>query len=202
VAVQGFGNVGSWTARLIGELGCMVVAVSDVKGGIYAGGGLDVQAVYDHVRETQSVVDAPGTESITNEDLLELDVDILIPAALDRVITAENADRVSARVVVEAANHPVSPAGDAILLDKGVVVIPDILANAGGVTVSYFEWVQNIQQFRWDEEQVNAELKKTMSRAWKNVHARSTVDAIPLRLAAFAIAVEKVDRAARMRGYV
>jgi glutamate dehydrogenase/leucine dehydrogenase len=201
VAVQGFGNVGSWTARLIGELGCKVVAVSDVKGGIYRSGGLDVQAVYDHVQETQSVIDATGMESITNADLLELDVDVLIPAALDRV-TAENADRVAARVVVEAANHPVSPAGDAILQDKGVVVIPDILANAGGVTVSYFEWVQNIQQFRWDEEQVNAELKKTMSRAWKNVHARSTVDAIPLRLAAFAIAVEKVDRAARMRGYV
>jgi glutamate dehydrogenase/leucine dehydrogenase len=201
VAVQGFGNVGSWTARLIGELGCKVVAVSDVKGGIYRSGGLDVQAVYDHVQETQSVIDATGMESITNADLLELDVDVLIPAALDRV-TAENADRVAARVVVEAANHPVSPAGDAILQDKGVVAIPDILANAGGVTVSYCEWVQNIQQFRWDEEQVNAELKKTMSRAWKNVHARSTVDAIPLRLAAFAIAVEKVDRAARMRGYV
>jgi glutamate dehydrogenase (NAD(P)+) len=202
VAVQGFGNVGSWTARLIGELGCKVVAVSDVKGGIYRDGGLDVQAVFDHVRETQSVVDAPGTESVTNEQLLELDVDVLIPAALDRVITAENADRVNAPVVVEAANHPVSPTGDAILHDKGVVVIPDILANAGGVTVSYFEWVQNIQQFRWEEDHVNAELRKTMSKAWKNVHARSTVDAIPLRLAAFAIAVEKVERAARMRGYV
>lgn len=202
VAVQGFGNVGSWTARLIGELGCRVVAVSDVKGGIHRDGGLDVQAVFDHVREVQSVVGAPETESITNEELLELDVDVLIPAALDRVITAENADRVRAPVVVEAANHPVSPAGDAILQDKGVVVIPDILANAGGVTVSYFEWVQNIQQFRWEEDQVNSELGKTMSKAWKNVHARSTVDAIPLRLAAFAIAVEKVDRAARMRGYV
>jgi glutamate dehydrogenase (NAD(P)+) len=118
------------------------------------------------------------------------------------VITAENADRVRARVLVEAANHPVSPAGDAILQDKGVVVIPDILANAGGVTVSYFEWVQNIQQFRWEEDQVNAELKKTMSRAWKNVHARATVDGILLRLSAFAIAVEKVERAARLRGYV
>jgi glutamate dehydrogenase (NAD(P)+) len=202
VAVQGFGNVGSWTARLIGELGCKVVAVSDVKGGIHRDGGLDVQAVFDHVRETQSVVDSPGTESISNEELLELDVDVLIPAALDRVITAENADRVRAPVVVEAANHPVSPAGDAILQDKGAVVIPDILANAGGVTVSYFEWVQNIQQFRWEEDHVNAELRKTMSKAWKNVHARSTVDAIPLRLAAFAIAVEKVERAARMRGYV
>jgi glutamate dehydrogenase (NAD(P)+) len=201
VAIQGFGNVGSWTARLIGELGCKVVAVSDVRGGVHRNEGLDVQAVYDHMRETGSVVNAPGTDAITNEELLELEVDVVIPA-LDRVITAKNADRVRARVVVEAANHPVSPAGDAILQDKGVVVIPDILANAGGVTVSYFEWVQNIQQFRWEEEQVNSELKKTLSRAWKNVHSRSAVDAIPLRLAAFAIAVEKVDRAARVRGYV
>jgi glutamate dehydrogenase (NAD(P)+) len=202
VAVQGFGNVGSWTARLIGELGCKVVAVSDVRGGIHNGAGIDVQAAFDHMKETGSVVDMPGTEAIANPELLELGVDVLIPAALDRVITADNADRVRARVLVEAANHPVSPAGDAILQDKGVVVIPDILANAGGVTVSYFEWVQNIQQFRWEEDQVNAELKKTMSRAWKNVHARATVDGIPLRLSAFAIAVEKVDRAARLRGYV
>src|SRR5712691_791318 len=202
VAIQGFGNVGSWTARLIGGLGCKVVAVSDVRGGIYKEGGLDVQAVYDHVRESGSVVDAPATERITNDELLELDVDVLIPAALDRVINDRNAQNVKARVVVEAANHPVTPAADAILQDRGVVVIPDILANAGGVTVSYFEWVQNIQQFRWEEDHVNDELRKTMSRAWKNVHDRAAVDGIPLRLAAFAIAVEKVERAARLRGYV
>jgi glutamate dehydrogenase (NAD(P)+) len=202
VAIQGFGNVGSWAARLIGELGCEVVAVSDVRGGVYREDGLSVQSVYDHVRETGSVVEATGTEPITNEELLELDVDVLIPAALDRVIHEGNADRVKARIVVEAANHPVTPAGDAILQEAGRVVIPDILANAGGVTVSYFEWVQNIQQFRWEEEQVNAELKKTMSRAWRNVYGRATVDAVPLRLAAFAIAVEKVERAARLRGYV
>jgi glutamate dehydrogenase (NAD(P)+) len=202
VAIQGFGNVGSWAARLIGELGCEVVAVSDVKGGVYREEGLSVQSVYDHVGETGSVVEATGTEPITNEDLLELDVDVLIPAALDRVIHERNADRIKARIVVEAANHPVTPAGDAILQEAGRVVIPDILANAGGVTVSYFEWVQNIQQFRWEEEQVNAELKKTMSRAWRNVYGRATVDAVPLRLAAFAIAVEKVERAARLRGYV
>jgi glutamate dehydrogenase (NAD(P)+) len=187
---------------LIGELGCRVVAVSDVRGGVHSDKGLDVQAVYDHVRETGSVVDAADTQPVSNEELLELDVDVLIPAALDRVITASNAGRVRARTVVEAANHPLTPAGDAILGDKGVVVVPDILANAGGVTVSYFEWVQNIQQFRWDEDQVNAELRKTMSKAWKNVHARATVDAVPLRLAAFAVAVEKVERAARLRGYV
>ena len=202
VAVQGFGNVGSWTARLIGELGCRVVAISDVRGGIHRGDGLDVPAVYDHLVETGSVLGTPGTDAITNEELLELDVDVLIPAALDRVITRDNADRVKARLVVEAANHPVTPAADDILQSRGVTLIPDILANAGGVTVSYFEWDQNIQQFRWDEDQVNAELRKAMAKAWRNVHSRATVDGIPLRLAAFAIAVEKVDRAARLRGYV
>jgi glutamate dehydrogenase (NAD(P)+) len=147
-------------------------------------------------------VGAPGTETITNEELLELDVDVLVPAALDRVINEGNAGRVKARMVLEAANHPVTPAADDILHEAGKVVVPDILANAGGVTVSYFEWVQNIQQFRWQEDQVNAELKKTMSRAWKNVHGRATVDGIPLRLAAFAIALEKVEYADRLRGYI
>jgi glutamate dehydrogenase (NAD(P)+) len=202
VAIQGFGNVGSWTARLIGELGCRVVAVSDVRGGVHREGGIDVQALFDHVQETGSVVEASGTDPISNEELLEVPVDILIPAALDRVITHENADRIRARVIVEAANHPVTPAADDILQSNGVVIIPDILANAGGVTVSYFEWAQNIQQYRWEEEKVNAELFTVMSKAWRNVHARATVDGLPLRLAAFAVAVEKVERAARLRGYV
>jgi glutamate dehydrogenase (NAD(P)+) len=202
VAVQGFGNVGSWTARLIGETGARVVAVSDVRGGVYREDGLDVQSLFDHASESGSVVDAWGTEPIGNPELLELDVDVLIPAALDKVITQDNVDRVRARAIVEGANHPVTPAADQALEDRGVVVIPDILANAGGVTVSYLEWVQNIQQFRWDEPEVNAELKKKMSRAWKTVHSRSTVDGIPLRLAAFVIAVERVETAARLRGYV
>ena len=202
VAIQGFGNVGSWAARLIGELGCRVVAVSDVNGGVYREDGLDVEALLAHSRETGSVVDALGTEAVTNEELLELDVDILVPAALDRVINQANADRIRARLVVEAANHPVTPAADAVLQDRNVVVIPDVLANAGGVTVSYYEWVQNIQQFRWDEPRVNEELRKAMCRSWAQIWARATADAIPLRLAAFAIAVEKVDRADRLRGYV
>jgi glutamate dehydrogenase (NAD(P)+) len=202
VAIQGFGNVGSWTARLIGELGCKVVAVSDVRGGIVREAGLDVQAVYDHMRETRSVVEAPGTEPLSNEELLELDVDVLIPAALDRVITSANADKVKGKLIVEAANHPVTPAADQILQARGIPLIPDILANAGGVTVSYFEWAQNIQQYRWEESQVNEELRKVMGKAWRNVHDRATVDGVPFRLAAFAIAVEKVDRAARLRGYI
>jgi glutamate dehydrogenase (NAD(P)+) len=202
VAIQGFGNVGSWAARLIGETGCRVVAVSDVRGGIHRGDGLDVQAVVDHLRETGSVVEAPGTEPITNADLLELDVDVLIPAALDQVVNEGNADRVRARTILEAANYPVTPAADAVLAEQGITVIPDILVNAGGVTVSYLEWVQNIQQFRWDEDQVNEELRKKMSQAWRNVHSRATVDGVSLRLAAFAIAVERVTRAAELRGYV
>jgi glutamate dehydrogenase (NAD(P)+) len=202
VAVQGFGNVGSWSARLIGELGCRVVAVSDVRGGVHRGDGLDIQALVDHVADSGSVVGARGTEPISNEDLLELEVDVLIPAALDRVITARNAGRVKARTIVEAANYPVDPPGDDILNDRGITVIPDILANAGGVTVSYFEWVQNIQQFRWEEKQVNDELAKKMSMAWKNVYSRSVVDGVSLRLAAYAIAVSMVDRAERLRGYI
>ena len=202
VAIQGFGNVGSWAARLVGETGCRVVAVSDVRGGVYRGDGLDVQALFDHAGQARTVVGAPGTEELDNAALLELDVDVLIPAALDRVINRANADRVRARMIVEAANHPVTPSADDVLRERGVIVVPDILANAGGVTASYFEWVQNIQQFRWDEEQVNTELRKKMSSAWRNVQSRATVDAIPLRLAAFAIAVERVDRASHLRGYV
>ena len=201
VAVQGFGNVGSWFSRLVGDLGCRVVAVSDVQGGIYREEGLDVEAVFAHSTESGSVVGAPGTEPVSNEELLELDVDILVPAALDRVINQGNADQVRARLVVEAANHPVTPAADEILQERNVVVIPDILANAGGVTVSYFEWAQNVQQFRWEEARVNEELRKTMCRAWEQVWARANADAIPLRLAAFAIAVEKVEHADRLRGY-
>ncbi|MDQ3858758.1 MAG: glutamate dehydrogenase [Actinomycetota bacterium] len=202
VAVQGFGNVGSWFARLVLDLGCRVVAVSDVNGGIYRGEGIDIHRVLAHARESRSVVDAPGTERVTNEDLLELDVDVLVPAALDGVVNRGNAHRIRARVVIEAANHPVTPDADAVLDDAGKIVIPDILANAGGVTVSYFEWVQNIQQFRWEEERVNEELRKAIARAWQNVHGRAAVDAIPLRLAAFVNAVEKVERADRLRGYV
>lgn len=202
VAIQGFGNVGSWAARLIGELGCRVVAVTDVKGGVHRADGLHVPALWDWAQETGSVVGFSGAEEISNAELLELDVDVLIPAALDRVINEGNADRIKARVVLEAANHPVTPAADDLLQEKGVIVVPDILANAGGVTVSYFEWAQNIQQFRWEEDHVNAELKKTMSRAWTSVYERATLDEIPLRLAAFAIAVAKVERADVLRGYI
>jgi glutamate dehydrogenase (NAD(P)+) len=203
VAIQGFGNVGSWTTRLIAEHGCRIVAVSDVRGGIYNAAGLDVDTVFAHSAATGSVVGCPGTEPVSNDDLLLLEVDWLIPAALGGVIHARNAEKIQAKVVVEAANHPVTPEADAILNERGIPVMPDIMANSGGVTVSYFEWTQNIQMYRWEEDRVNTELRKIMTKmfadveAFKQVHEKAT-----FREAAFALGVERVAHAVRLRGYV
>ena len=202
VAIQGFGNVGSWAARIAAEEGARVVAVSDVRGGIHNPGGLDVDKLWTHRGETGSVVGFPGADEISNEELLELDVDWLVPAALGEVIHGRNASKIRARVVVEAANHPVTPIADATLTDAGVVVIPDILVNAGGVTVSYFEWTQNIQQFRWDEDEVNQRLRKIMAKAYQDVASLAGQEGIGLRMAAFAIGVSRVAYAAKLRGYV
>jgi len=203
VAIQGFGNVGSWTARLIAEHGCKVVAVSDVRGGIYAPAGLDLEAVFRQVRETGSVVECPGTQPVTNDDLLLLDVDWLIPAALGGVIHARNAERIVAKVIVEAANHPVTPEADAILNERGILIIPDIMANSGGVTVSYFEWTQNIQMYRWQEERVNRELRKIMVKMFTDVEGfKEHHEKATFREAAFALGVERVAHAVRLRGYV
>jgi glutamate dehydrogenase (NAD(P)+) len=161
VAVQGFGNVGSWAARFFEEAGCRVVAVSDVKGGIHNPDGLEGKRLREHVAESGSVVELPGAEPLSNEELLELDVDILVPAALGGVIHARNAGDVRARMIVEGANHPLTPEADDILGAAGSLVVPDIYANAGGVTVSYFEWVQNLQQFRWTAERVDEELRQS-----------------------------------------
>ena len=202
VAIQGFGNVGSWTARLAASAGYRVVAVSDVRGGILDMGGLDVAGVLGHVHETGSVVGYPGTDAISNEDLLELDVDVLIPAALGEVITKANADRVRPGILVEAANHPVTPYAHHVLLGNGVTVLPDILANAGGVTVSYFEWTQNIQQFSWDLDRINAELGRIMRTAYSQVKSYAVADDLDLRRGAFCLSVERVATAAHLRGYV
>ena len=202
MAVQGFGNVGSWTARLAAADGYRVQAVSDVNGGIYSAQGINVPDLQHHVREAGTVVGYPGCDVVTNEELLELDVDVLVPAALGGVITSANAARVQARWVVEGANHPITPVADGMLADNGVTVVPDILANAGGVTVSYFEWTQNIQQFAWDEERVNTELGKVMRDACRQVRERSQLDGTSLREAAFTISVERVAQAAHLRGYV
>ncbi len=204
MAIQGFGNVGSWAAKIADEHGYRVVAVSDVGGGIHAPDGLDVVKLLAHVAETGSVVDFPNSEPISNADLLALDVDILVPAALGEVITHHNADDVRARVVVEAANHPVTPVADASLADRGVTVVPDILANAGGVTVSYFEWVQNNQEIRWEEDEVNRRLTRKLQVAYRRCREFMDAhdDATTLREAAFSLAVDRVVEAATLRGYL
>jgi glutamate dehydrogenase (NAD(P)+) len=200
VAVQGFGNVGGTAARLFHRSGARVVAVSDVNGGIYNQRGLDIPAVTRHVQETGTVAGFPGAEFITNQQLLELPVDLLVPAALENVITAENAPRVMARVVVEGANGPTTPEADAILQDRGILVVPDILANAGGVTASYFEWVQDLQSFFWTEAEVNQRLEFIMLNAFREivrVHQERNVD---LRTAAYILAVGRVAQATKLRG--
>jgi glutamate dehydrogenase (NAD(P)+) len=202
VVVQGFGNVGYWTAALAEESGAKIVGVSDVGGGTHNTAGLDVASLVDYQKEALSVATFPGGEEVSNEDLLEIDCDVLIPAAIEGVVNTKNADRISTRLLVEAANGPTTPAADHILNERGIPVVPDILANCGGVTVSYFEWVQNIQQFRWELDQVNFELKKRMRRATEQVFARSGERGSSLREAAFEIAVERVARAAHIRGYV
>ncbi len=169
VVIQGYGNVGSIAARLLAERGACIVAVSDSKGGIVNERGLDPEAVLEHKQRTGSVIDFPGARTITNAELLELPCDILIPAAFEKQITSKNAARIQARLVAEAANGPTTPRADLILRERGVVVIPDILANAGGVTVSYFEWVQNIENERWPEDEVNAKLRSKMERATDDV---------------------------------
>ena len=202
VVIQGFGQVGSWIARLLPPLGFNVVAVSDVRGGVYDPKGLDVEQLLAHQKEAGSVVRFPGAEPVTNQELLELPCDVLVPAAVERVITQENAPRIKARVVLEAANHPSTPAADDVFNDRGILVIPDVLANAGGVIVSYFEWVQNIQQYRWDEERVNVELKRIIIGALDTVQARVDGQSITMRQASMAVAVQRVARAAEIRGFV
>jgi glutamate dehydrogenase (NAD(P)+) len=202
VVVQGFGNVGSWTTRELTERGATVVAVSDVNGGIVDPAGVDVSGLVALVGQGRSVVEASRGDRITNEDLLELECDVLIPAALGEVITDANAGRVHAEVVVEAANYPVTPTGDKILGDRGVTVIPDILANAGGVTGSYFEWSQNIQEFRWKEERFSAELLDRMQGAYHYTQAFADDHQVTLRQAAYAIGIQRVAAAAKLRGYI
>jgi glutamate dehydrogenase (NAD(P)+) len=201
MVIQGFGNVGYWAAKLASEAGAKVVAVSDVVGGAYNSNGLDIDAFTRHLQDELSVTSYSGADAVENDELLELDCDILVPAAIQGVIHNGNADRIKAGFVVEAANGPTSPVADLALQERGVHIVPDILANAGGVTVSYFEWVQNIQQFRWDLEQVNFELKKRMTKATQQVFARAEEQSTSLRDAAFDLAVERVARAAEIRGY-
>ncbi len=202
IVVQGFGQVGSWAARIAAEQGCTVIAVSDVDGGTFNSQGLDVEALVKLKDEGGSVQNFKGGESISNNDLLELDCDILIPAAIDRVIHAGNAPRVKAKVIIEAANHPLTPEADDILNDRGIRIVPDILVNAGGVVVSYFEWTQNLYQHTWDMDRVNDELSKIMTRAFTSVKDRVQAEGVTYREAAFLIGLERVAHVAELRGFI
>ncbi len=200
VAIQGFGNVGSHSARLLHEEGAKIVAVADVYGGVANPQGIDVPALFEHVKRQGSVKGFGGGSAIDNNQLLVTDCDVLIPAALGGVLTRQNAPEIRARVVVEAANGPTEPEADEVFEKRGIVVVPDILANAGGVTVSYFEWVQNIQQFTWDEDRVNQELEKIMKGAYDKVAQIAKSRKVPLRTAAFIVAIGRVGKATVLRG--
>ncbi len=199
-AVQGFGNAGSFVARFLHDDGARIIALSDSRGGIFNAQGIDLGKAAEHKGATGSLVGLEGTDSITNQELLELECDILVPAALENQITGENAGRVQAQIVAEAANGPTTPKADEILFKKGIMVIPDILANAGGVTVSYLEWVQDLQGFFWDEEAVAKVLQKRMKEAFEEVLTTATEHKVDLRTGAYVLAVGRVADAAQTRG--
>jgi glutamate dehydrogenase/leucine dehydrogenase len=200
IAVQGFGNVGYNTARLMEERGAKVIAVSAVQGGIYSEGGLDIEAAGLYYRERGTLEDFPDAEAITNEELLTCECDVLIPAAMESTVTGEVAPHIKASIVVEAANGPTTPQADEILRDNGVTVLPDILANAGGVTVSYFEWVQGLQNFFWSLKRVQDELQSVMERAFDAVNAKADEADCDYRTAAYTIAIGRVAEACRLKG--
>jgi glutamate dehydrogenase (NAD(P)+) len=201
VVVQGFGNVGSWAARIITELGCTLIGVSNTSGAIFSEAGIDPAALLAHLAEGGRLVEYPRAEPIPAEGLISLDCEVLIPAALGGTIHAGNAGCINARVVVEGANNPTTPAADEILTDDGVLVIPDVLANAGGAVVSYFEWVQNLQHLSWDEHEVNNKLRARMRRAYREVEQRANDRGVSMRVAAYELALERVLEATRLRGY-
>ncbi|MCC5866802.1 MAG: glutamate dehydrogenase [Wenzhouxiangella sp.] len=202
VAVQGFGNVGYWAARFLSDAGCKVVAVSDVEGALRCADGLDIEALREVAEQKGSVIhyDGADCERLHRDDLIASDCDILVPAALGGTIHADNADKIRARLIAEGANHPTTPDADEILIKRGITVLPDIYANAGGVTVSYFEWVQNLQQQRWDAERVDGELREVMNRAYDALNAAAEEFDVDLRTAAFVVAIRRVAEAARLRG--
>jgi glutamate dehydrogenase (NAD(P)+) len=208
VVVQGFGNVGSWAARIITELGCRLIGASDVNGAIRSDGGIDAAALASHAAAGGKLPDfqpAPGEPAIariSHEELLATPCDVLIPAALGGAIHADNADSIQAKLVIEGANSPTTPRADGILEGKGIQVIPDVIANAGGVVVSYFEWVQNLQHFSWDERQVNDRLGTIMRRSYRAVNERAEQQGTTMRVAAYELGIERVVGAARLRGYI
>jgi glutamate dehydrogenase/leucine dehydrogenase len=205
IAIQGFGNVGFWFAKLAQEVGFKIVTISDSSGGIYAGKGLDLDKIARAKKRYGSFAEAARKEKfkfISNEDLLSLNVDVLVPAALEGAIDNKNANSIKAKVIIEMANGPITPEAEKALLKKGVVVLPDILCNAGGVTVSYFEWVQNLHGYQWTEGRVNSELKKKMNLAYKEVSRVVRREKVSFRQAAYLLAVKRVIDAMILRGRV
>ena len=200
VVIQGYGNAGSVAADLLAAEGALIIAVSDSSGGIYNPAGLDPARVGAWKREHATVVGFPGADAVSNTEILELDCDILVPAALENQITEQNAPRITAKIVAEAANGPTTPEADQILFDRGVFVIPDILCNAGGVTVSYFEWVQDMQSFFWTEQRINESLHEIMDRAFESVHSMSKLHGVHMRTAAYMVGVARVAEATTLRG--
>ncbi|HKA88160.1 MAG TPA: Glu/Leu/Phe/Val dehydrogenase dimerization domain-containing protein, partial [Haliangiales bacterium] len=200
VAIQGYGNVGGWAARLFAAAGATIVAVSDSSGAIRRPGGLDIAALDAHVAQNRGVTGFTGGDACPGDAILAAECDILIPAALGGVLTKATAPEVRAAIVLEGANHPTDPDADEILTKKGVLVVPDIYANAGGVTVSYFEWVQNLAQHYWDEDRVDGELARVMRKAWGDLTAAARTHRCDLRTAAFALAIARVARATALRG--
>lgn len=200
VVVQGFGNVGSAAAYLLQDAGATVVGISDVFGGIYNPHGFDVHALLAYAKKTGTVLGYPGADQVSNRELLELPCEVLVPAAIEGQITAENAPRIQARIIAEGANGPTTPEADDILHDRGVFIIPDILCNAGGVTVSYFEWVQDLQQFFWDEGEINNRLAQIMIRSFRDVLSVTREKKVNMRTGAYIRAIDRVAKATMIRG--
>jgi glutamate dehydrogenase (NAD(P)+) len=200
VAVQGFGNVGSLLAKFLHEHGAKVVAISDTSGGLHNAHGIDVPAALEHKEETGTLAGLRDADPISNDDLILLDCDVLAPCALEQVVTTENADKVKAKIVVEGANGPLTPVADEILEDRGVLILPDVLANAGGVVVSYFEWVQGLQEYFWKEDEVNAKLNDITTRAFAQTWEVTQERGVTMRMAAYGLAVQRVAEATTTRG--
>jgi glutamate dehydrogenase/leucine dehydrogenase len=200
VAVQGCGNVGSIAAALLAREGCQIIAISDSKSGAYNPKGLDLEGLLNHKKETGSLEGFGGSETISNAELLALPCDILVPAALEKQIVEANAANIKARIIVEGANGPTTPEADKILYDNGIFVIPDVLANSGGVVVSYFEWVQGLQSFFWSEEEVNRQLKTVMNNAFNEVLEISQREKVNMRIAAYMLSVGRIAQAMTLRG--
>jgi glutamate dehydrogenase (NAD(P)+) len=200
VAVHGFGNAGANIARMVAEEGARVVAIADSRAGVHNDQGIDVHAALRHKADTRSVQGTPNTEPMARDEVLEADCDILLPSALENSITLANVGGVRARIIAELANGPTTPGADRVLAERGVLLVPDILANAGGVTVSYYEWVQDLYSYFWSESQVNEALEKTMKTAFENVHATAQKYGTDMRTGAYVLAVGRVAEATRVRG--